>query len=82
MAKISCSYFLVLMLVFSVFSLVEKTKGKRHCSTIILPESPCVPQDCVEYCFEEYNGGGTCIASKTGRTTNCMCTYNCHGNNL
>ncbi|AEE85611.1 putative defensin-like protein 157 [Arabidopsis thaliana] len=77
MAKISCSSFFVLMLVFSVFSLVEKAKGDERCTIIIHPGSPCDPSDCVQYCYAEYNGVGKCIASKPGRSANCMCTYNC-----
>ncbi|CAL9227302.1 unnamed protein product [Arabidopsis halleri] len=77
MAKISCSYFFILMLVLSTFVLVEKVKGDERCTIIIHPGSPCDPPDCRLYCFAEYNGVGECIASKPGRTANCMCTYNC-----
>ncbi|XP_020876527.1 defensin-like protein 155 isoform X1 [Arabidopsis lyrata subsp. lyrata] len=76
MAKISCSYFLILMLVLSVFSVVEKVKGDKRC-TLIIDLSPCYPDDCRLNCYAERNGVGECIASKVGSTPNCVCTYDC-----
>ncbi|CAH8272700.1 unnamed protein product [Arabidopsis lyrata] len=73
MAKISCSYFLILMLVLSV---VEKVKGDKRC-TLIIDLSPCYPDDCRLNCYAERNGVGECIASKVGSTPNCVCTYDC-----
>ncbi|KAG7567879.1 S locus-related glycoprotein 1 binding pollen coat protein [Arabidopsis thaliana x Arabidopsis arenosa] len=80
MAKISCSHFFILMLVFSVFSVVEKAKGyqtDKYCTIILDPKTPCDLVDCRLNCYSGYNGVGKCIASKAGRTPNCVCTYNC-----
>ncbi|XP_019087782.1 PREDICTED: putative defensin-like protein 154 isoform X1 [Camelina sativa] len=78
MAKISCSYyFLIIMLVFSVYSAVEKAKGNL-CTKIINPETPyCDLVDCRLNCYMGYNGVGKCLKTKLGRDPKCVCTYNC-----
>ncbi|KAL9300261.1 putative defensin-like protein 154 [Arabidopsis thaliana] len=78
MAKISYSYFLVLMLVVSVFSVVEKAKGDGSCTIIIDPKAPsCDIIQCRLSCITDYNGLAECIASKIGSPPNCVCTYDC-----
>ncbi|CAL9233437.1 unnamed protein product [Arabidopsis halleri] len=78
MAKISCSYFFVLMLVVSIFSVVEKAKGDGRCTLTIDPKAPsCDIIECRLSCITEYNGVAECIASKIGRPPNCVCTYDC-----
>ncbi|KAL9286155.1 Defensin-like protein 155 [Arabidopsis thaliana] len=76
MAKISCSYLLILMLALSVLSVVEKAKGDKRCS-IIIDLSPCYPIECRLSCIAERNGDGECVVSKVGSTPNCLCTYDC-----
>ncbi|CAH2034148.1 unnamed protein product [Thlaspi arvense] len=74
MAKLSCFYFFILMLVFSV---VPKAKG--FCYETTDPKDHCNNDDgvkCRLNCYEEYNGVGHCIKTKLGRDT-CLCTYNC-----
>ncbi|EFH48693.1 hypothetical protein ARALYDRAFT_911186 [Arabidopsis lyrata subsp. lyrata] len=75
MTKISCSYFLILMLVLLGFSIVE-SKGDRRC-TLIIDLAPCHHVHCRLNCYAERNGVGECIASKVGSTPNCVCTYDC-----
>ncbi|XP_010449547.1 PREDICTED: defensin-like protein 159 [Camelina sativa] len=79
MARLSCSYFLVLMLVFSfsVFLIVERAEGKR-CHWTIDKEMPCDPVDCRLSCFTGYNGVGKCFDDPNVRGRyNCGCLFNC-----
>ncbi|XP_010447869.1 PREDICTED: defensin-like protein 159 [Camelina sativa] len=77
MAKLSCSYFLVLMLVLSAFLMVERAEGKL-CHVTIVKEMPCDIVDCRLSCFNGYNGVGKCFDDpKVGGTQNCGCLYNC-----
>ncbi|XP_024005722.1 putative defensin-like protein 158 isoform X2 [Eutrema salsugineum] len=74
MAKFSCSYFLIIMLVFSV---VQRAKGQQ-CTIIIDQKNPCDLVDCRLNCYEGYNGVGKCIKdTKVGGDPSCVCTYNC-----
>ncbi|EOA18117.1 hypothetical protein CARUB_v10006578mg [Capsella rubella] len=75
MAKISCSYFLLVLIL--VFSVVEEAKGKL-CTIIINPKTPyCDLVDCRLSCYDGYNGVGKCLKPKFGKDPKCFCTYNC-----
>ncbi|XP_010438314.1 PREDICTED: defensin-like protein 159 [Camelina sativa] len=77
MAKLSCSYFLVLMLVLSVFLMVARAEDKR-CHLTIKKETPCDLVDCRLSCFSYYNGVGKCFDDpKVGGPQNCGCLFNC-----
>ncbi|CAH8274956.1 unnamed protein product [Arabidopsis lyrata] len=77
MAKLSCSYFLVLMLVCSAFLMVECDEGKR-CHTTIDQANFCDLVDCRLSCFSGYNGVGKCFDDpKVPGSSNCGCLYNC-----
>ncbi|VYS64309.1 unnamed protein product [Arabidopsis thaliana] len=77
MAKLSCSYFLVLMLVFSALLMVECDEGKR-CHTTIDKGNFCDLVDCRLSCFSGYNGVGKCFDDpKVPGRSNCGCLYNC-----
>ncbi|XP_010438313.1 PREDICTED: defensin-like protein 159 [Camelina sativa] len=77
MAKLSCSYFLVLMLVFSGSLIVERAEGKQ-CHLTIDKETPCNLVDCRLSCYSGYNGVGKCFDDrKVKGPSNCGCLYNC-----
>ncbi|KAL0698415.1 hypothetical protein Bca4012_054537 [Brassica carinata] len=77
MAKLSCSYFLVLMIVFSMCSMVERAEGKL-CEITIDKERYCLLPDCVVDCQALYNGIAHCVDDpKVPGPSNCQCKYNC-----
>ncbi|CAN8273481.1 unnamed protein product [Cochlearia groenlandica] len=78
MAKLSsCSYLLVIMLVFSACLMVEKVEGKR-CHITIEKWTACDPVDCRLSCYTGYNGVGKCFDDpKVRGPSNCGCLYNC-----
>ncbi|KAG7545747.1 S locus-related glycoprotein 1 binding pollen coat protein [Arabidopsis suecica] len=77
MAKLLCSCFLVLMLVFSAFLMVERVEGKR-CRLTIDKGNPCYLSDCRLSCYSGYNGVGKCFDDpKVPGPSNCDCLYNC-----
>ncbi|CAH2077601.1 unnamed protein product [Thlaspi arvense] len=77
MAKLSCSYFLVLMLVFSACLMVERTEGKR-CHITVDQQMFCESSYCMQTCYSGYNGVGKCFDDpKVAGSSNCGCTYNC-----
>ncbi|ESQ54308.1 hypothetical protein EUTSA_v10026870mg [Eutrema salsugineum] len=77
MAKLSCSHFLVLMLVFSACLMVEIAEGKL-CRLTIDKGTPCNLVDCRFSCYTEYNGVGKCLDDpKVPGRDNCGCVYNC-----
>ncbi|CAF1710550.1 hypothetical protein Bca4012_007242 [Brassica carinata] len=77
MAKLSCSYFLVLMIVFSMCLMVERAEGKL-CEITIDKERYCPLSSCVEDCYALYNGVAHCLDDpNVPGPSNCRCTYNC-----
>ncbi|KAG7622233.1 S locus-related glycoprotein 1 binding pollen coat protein [Arabidopsis suecica] len=77
MAKLSCSYFLVLILVLSAFLMVERAEGKR-CHLTIDKATACSLSDCRLSCYSGYNGVGKCFDDpKVAGPSNCGCIYNC-----
>ncbi|ESQ54307.1 hypothetical protein EUTSA_v10027145mg [Eutrema salsugineum] len=77
MAKLSCSYFLVLMLVFSACLMVEIAEGKR-CHITIDKAMACDLVYCRNSCYTGYNGVGKCFDDpKVPGRDNCGCLYNC-----
>ncbi|CAH2065955.1 unnamed protein product [Thlaspi arvense] len=77
MAKLSCSYFLVLMLVFSACLIVESAEGKL-CHITVDKRMFCEEVHCRQSCFSGYNGIGTCFDDpKVAGSLNCGCSYNC-----
>ncbi|VVB11158.1 unnamed protein product [Arabis nemorensis] len=75
MAKLS--YLLVLMFVFSAFSMVQRTDAKR-CQITIEPTAGCILSDCRLSCYSGYNGVGKCFDDpKVPGRDNCGCLYNC-----
>ncbi|CAN8273484.1 unnamed protein product [Cochlearia groenlandica] len=81
MAKLSCTYFLILMLVFAgnfIFPNTIHKKDEGQCIIIIGPTTYCVETDCIESCYSGYNGVGKCIRdTKIGGDPRCVCVYNC-----
>ncbi|XP_056848806.1 defensin-like protein 159 [Raphanus sativus] len=90
MAKLSCSYFLVLMIVFSVCLMVEKTEGKelikkettdagKVCVTTIKEGLDCIKFFCDHDCAAQHKGGlGYCEDDpKVPGPLNCRCAYPC-----
>ncbi|KAF8058167.1 hypothetical protein N665_0858s0004 [Sinapis alba] len=76
MAKL-CSYFLVLMIVFSVCLMVERAEGKL-CQITINKEQNCISFFCMQDCSGLYNGVGHCLDDpKVPGPLNCRCKYNC-----
>ncbi|KAF2583045.1 hypothetical protein F2Q68_00006622 [Brassica cretica] len=78
MAKLSCSYFLVLMIVFSVCLMVEKTEGKV-CEITLKVGTDCIRFFCAQDCAGQYYGGlGYCFDDpKVPGPLNCRCRYDC-----
>ncbi|EFH43673.1 low-molecular-weight cysteine-rich 27 [Arabidopsis lyrata subsp. lyrata] len=77
MAKLSFSYFLVLMLVLSAFLMVERVEGKQ-CRLIIYKATACSLSDCRLSCYTGYNGVGECFDDpNVPGPDNCGCLYNC-----
>ncbi|KAG2319463.1 hypothetical protein Bca4012_054296 [Brassica carinata] len=78
MAKLSCSYFLVLMIVFSVCLMVEETEGKV-CEITIREGTDCIRSFCSQDCAAQHKGGlGYCVDDpKVPGPLNCRCTYDC-----
>ncbi|CAH8314814.1 unnamed protein product [Eruca vesicaria subsp. sativa] len=77
MAKLSCSYFLALVIVFSACLMVERTEGKL-CEITINKEQTCYLPDCVRDCSALYNAVAHCIDDpKVPGPLNCRCKYNC-----
>ncbi|CAN8326448.1 unnamed protein product [Cochlearia groenlandica] len=83
MAKLSCSYCLVLMLVLSgkfiffPFPSIKKLEGKR-CQKTIDEKMACDPVDCRLSCYSGFNGVGKCFDDrKVPGPSNCGCLYNC-----
>ncbi|KAF8053433.1 hypothetical protein N665_1415s0010 [Sinapis alba] len=78
MAKLSCSYFLVLLITFSVCLMVKTTEGKI-CEITIDKEVDCIRFFCGEDCDALHNGGlGYCLDDpKVPGSLNCRCRYNC-----
>ncbi|XP_010511684.1 PREDICTED: defensin-like protein 159 [Camelina sativa] len=77
MTKLSCSYFLVLMLVLSAFLMVERAEGER-CHMTIDKETPCDLVDCRLSCYTGYNGVGKCFDDPEVEVPqNCGCLFNC-----
>ncbi|CAF1711952.1 hypothetical protein HID58_057278 [Brassica napus] len=79
MAKLSCSYFLVLMIVFSVYLMVEKTEGKKICQTTINKGVDCIRFVCRKDCARQHIGGlAYCFNDpEVPGPLNCRCTYYC-----
>ncbi|CAH8364322.1 unnamed protein product [Eruca vesicaria subsp. sativa] len=78
MAKLSCSYFLVLMIVFSACLMVERAEGKL-CETTINKEQTCILSSCIQDCYALYNAVAHCLDDPKipGHALNCVCKYNC-----
>ncbi|RID78278.1 hypothetical protein BRARA_A01122 [Brassica rapa] len=78
MAKLSCSYLLVLMIVFSVCLMVEKTEGKV-CAVTIIEGKDCKRSFCSRDCAMQHKGGlGFCIDDpEVPGLLNCRCVYDC-----
>ncbi|ESQ29061.1 hypothetical protein EUTSA_v10023924mg [Eutrema salsugineum] len=77
MAKLSCSYVLVLMLVFSAFFMFERAEGKL-CYMTIDKGNSCDPVMCRLLCFTYHNGVGKCFDDpKVPGPANCGCLFNC-----
>ncbi|CAN6819645.1 unnamed protein product [Brassica oleracea] len=77
MAKFSCSYFLLLVIVFSVCLMVEKSEGML-CEITIDQEQDCEMFFCTQDCARHYNGVGECLDDPTVfGPRNCRCKYNC-----
>ncbi|VYS64310.1 unnamed protein product [Arabidopsis thaliana] len=77
MAKLSCSYFLVFMLVFSAILMVERVEGEE-CRLTIDKATPCHLSDCRLSCYTGYNGVGECFDDpNVPGPDNCGCRYNC-----
>ncbi|CAN6986536.1 hypothetical protein F2Q70_00013025 [Brassica cretica] len=78
MAKLSCSYFLVLVIIILAFLMVERTEGKL-CQITINKEQTCIISFCIQDCYALYNGVGHCLDDPKipGHNLNCRCKYNC-----
>ncbi|KAF3583810.1 hypothetical protein F2Q69_00028130 [Brassica cretica] len=75
MAKLSCSYFLIFMFVFSVV-LVAEGEDDENCIVFMDPKNPCNIVDCRQNCYEGYNGVGKCVKDVKAGGDTCLCTYN------
>ncbi|KAL0698175.1 hypothetical protein Bca4012_054297 [Brassica carinata] len=77
MAKLSYSYFLVLMIVFSVYLLVEKTEGSI-CQITIDKGVDCIREVCRKDCAAQHNGLAYCFDDpEVPGPLNCRCHYYC-----
>ncbi|KAF8053431.1 hypothetical protein N665_1415s0008 [Sinapis alba] len=77
MAKLSCSYFLLLVIVFSVCLMVKETEGML-CEITIDQEQDCQRFFCTQDCAMQYNGIGECLDDpNVFGPRNCRCKYNC-----
>ncbi|CAH8388323.1 unnamed protein product [Eruca vesicaria subsp. sativa] len=74
MAKLSCYYLLVLIIVFSVV----KAEGKL-CEITLIRGIDCIRLSCAKECAERYKGGlGYCSDDpKVPGPLNCDCVYPC-----
>ncbi|KAK8655569.1 hypothetical protein V6N13_108143 [Hibiscus sabdariffa] len=79
MAKFNPTHAVILVLVFTVVSMVPRIEGGR-CIDVLDPKN-CVLNDCKKMCFQKHNSnGGQC--TQTGGTPvkptfECVCAYDC-----
>ncbi|KAH0894221.1 hypothetical protein HID58_056650 [Brassica napus] len=78
MGKLSCSYFLVLTIIFSACLMVKRAEGKI-CEITINKEQTCIHSLCVQDCYALYNAVAHCVDDPEvpGSNLNCRCKYNC-----
>ncbi|KAL0718014.1 hypothetical protein Bca4012_067336 [Brassica carinata] len=78
MSKQFVSYFVVLMVLFSVLVVVPKTEAQKRCRKKLLPGTQCLLAKCREVCLTTLKGFGTCIEKPPGSDSyTCNCIYNC-----
>ncbi|KAG7537151.1 S locus-related glycoprotein 1 binding pollen coat protein [Arabidopsis suecica] len=78
MRKQLFSYFMVLVVLFSVLSVVPKTEAQKRCRQELEPGKQCLLAECRELCFKKSNGFGSCLEKPPGSENyTCNCYYNC-----
>ncbi|KAL4280570.1 hypothetical protein GQ457_03G009230 [Hibiscus cannabinus] len=79
MAKFTPTHAVILVLVFTVVSMVPGIEGGR-CTEVLDPKK-CVLNDCKKMCFQKHKSiGGQCTQSggtPINPTFDCVCTYDC-----
>ncbi|CAF2035926.1 hypothetical protein BRARA_I00409 [Brassica rapa] len=78
MSKQFVSYFMVLMVLFSVLLVVPQTEAQKRCIKELMPGTQCLLAKCRKVCFKTLKGFGTCIEKPPGSDRyTCNCLYNC-----
>ncbi|XP_019058716.1 PREDICTED: putative defensin-like protein 165 [Tarenaya hassleriana] len=78
MANRSCSYFLALVLLVSVMTMLPGGEAQKRCVKELDPNTQCVLYNCRAKCFKQFNGFGSCIEKPYGSEKYvCSCAYNC-----
>ncbi|AED95741.1 unnamed protein product [Arabidopsis thaliana] len=72
------SYFMLLVVLFSVLTIIPKTEAQKRCRQELEPGKQCVLAKCRELCFKQLKGFGSCIEKPPGSSKyTCNCFYNC-----